>query len=114
MPSATSPTTRATPTPGPPTSTTAPAPADTTTPTPPASWHAPGSTSSGTAGRPTPPTNPPATEPCKPCSTNNHKPPLDTGLLRGGQTVGSLRAESGVAGGGVCGFGGRGPQKALG
>jgi transposase len=43
-----------TPTPGPPTSTTAPEPEDTTTPTPYASWPAPGSTSSGTAGRPTP------------------------------------------------------------
>jgi transposase len=80
--SATSPTTPATPTPGPPISTTAPAPADTTTPTPPACWPAPGSTSSGAAGRPTPPMTPADTEPSKPCSHNNDKPPLDTGLLR--------------------------------
>jgi hypothetical protein len=83
-PCATSLTTPATPTPGPPPFTTAPAPAATTTPTPPASWPAPGSTSSGTAGRPTAPTNRPATEPSKHCSHNKPPPPLDTGLLRGG------------------------------
>jgi len=60
--SATSPTTPATPTPGPPISTTAPAPADTTTPTPSACSPAPGSTSSGAAGRHTPHTTPPGTK----------------------------------------------------
>ena len=62
-PSATSPATPARPTPGPPTSTTAPAPAATTTPTPSASWPEPGSTSSGTAGKTTPPTTRPDTAP---------------------------------------------------
>ena len=64
-PSPTSPATPATPAPGPPTSTTAPAPAATTTPTPSASSPAPGCSSSGTAGKTTPPTTPPATAPSR-------------------------------------------------
>src|SRR6201993_4977931 len=95
--SATSPTTPAEPTPGPPISTTAPALADTTTRTPHASWPAPGSTSSGSAGRQTAPTSPPATEPYKPCSRDGHKPLLDTGLLRGGQIVCPLLAVAHMA-----------------
>jgi len=70
------------PTPGPPISTTAPAPADTITPTPYASLPALGCTSSGTAGRPTPPTTQTTTEPSRPYSTNNNHPRLDTGLLK--------------------------------
>jgi transposase len=52
-----------------------------TTHTPYASSPAPGSTSSGTAGRTTPPTTPPTTEPSKPCSNSTNNPRLDTGLL---------------------------------
>ncbi len=61
-PSSTSPTTPATPPPGRPRSTPTPSPAPAATPTPCASWPAPGSASSGAAGKTTPPTTPPSTE----------------------------------------------------
>jgi len=64
---------------GPPSSTAAPAPADTITLTPYASWPAPGFTSSGPAGRPTPPMIPAAIALCRPCSNNPNSPQLDTG-----------------------------------
>src|SRR5215208_429640 len=79
--SATSPATVDEPTPGPPTSTTAPAPADTTTPTPCAYWPAPGSTSSGTAGKTTPPMTRPNIAPSKHCSKDPNLERLDTGQL---------------------------------
>lgn len=82
-PSATSPVTAAEPTSGPPTATTAPSPEDTTTPTPCASWPAPGSTPSGTAGKTAPPTTLPTIAPSRHCSTKIKTGRLDTGLLIG-------------------------------
>ncbi|WP_233160122.1 IS110 family transposase [Pseudonocardia sp. MH-G8] len=70
-----SPATPATPTPGPRSSTTTPSPAARTTHTPPGSWPAPGSTSSGGAGRTTSPTTRPNTAPSKPCSQPRDRPP---------------------------------------
>jgi len=61
-PSRPSPTTADTPAPGPPRSTTTLAQPAKTTPTPSASWPAPGSASSGAAGKTAPPTTPPNTK----------------------------------------------------
>ncbi len=61
--------------------TSGPEPEATTMPTPPESSPAPGSTSSGTAGKTTPPTTPPDTGPFKTSSTKINKPRLDTGHL---------------------------------
>jgi transposase len=80
-PSATSPATPAAPAPGRPASTTTPSPAARTTPTPSGSWPAPGSTSSGTAGKTAPPTTPPATRPSSASSPKKNRRQLDTGLL---------------------------------
>ena len=74
------PATPATPTPGPPTSTDAPPTAGTTIRTPSASSPAPGSTSSGTAGKTASPTTRPNTGPSKPSTEILHAW-LDTGLL---------------------------------
>src|SRR6185312_4102540 len=79
----TSPVTPDGPTPGPPTSTIAPSPAATTTPTPYASGPVRGSTSSGTAGKTTPPTTPTNTEHCNASSKAETTQRLDTGLLMG-------------------------------
>ena len=73
-PSATSPPTPGTPAPGPRPSTTPPAPAARTTRTPSASWPAPGSTSSGAAGRTAPPTTRPSTTPCSASWTSSTPP----------------------------------------
>ena len=80
-PSPTSPATPAAPAPGPTTSTSVPAPEATTTPTPSASSPAPGCSSSGTAGKTTPPTIPPGTARSSASSTKINKWRLDTGLL---------------------------------
>ena len=68
-------------TPGPPTPTTAPSPEDTTTLTPYASSPAPGSTSSGTAGKKAPPTTPPTIASSTYCATKLNTGRLDTGQL---------------------------------
>ena len=78
-PSATSPTGLAEQIHGQPSSTAAPAPADTITLTPYASWPAPGFTSSGPAGRPTPPMTLAAIALCRPCSNKPNSRRLDTG-----------------------------------
>src|SRR5664279_5583529 len=84
MRSVISPATPVSTTPGPPTSTPKPSPGNATTSTPSASWPAPGSTSSGAAGRTTPSTTRPTTAPCKGSSIKiNNRWQLDTGQLIG-------------------------------
>src|SRR5664279_4358566 len=82
MRSVISPATPVSTTPGPPTSTPKPSPGNATTSTPSASWPAPGSTSSGAAGRTTPSTTRPTTARCKGSSIKiNNRWQLDTGQL---------------------------------